>query len=88
MTFSGLNRYRFHWRRLLALIVIALLGFFSLPMLSLHPVISPASAGLVLLFAFIACRQFDRLYLETEFDFEVPNPMTPIRPNQPRLRGW
>jgi hypothetical protein len=89
MGFSMLNRYRFHWRRCVALTAIALAGTLSLPLLLMvHPVVSPALALLVLLLAYIGCRQFDRLYLDTEFDFEMPHPMAPIRPNQPRIRGW
>jgi hypothetical protein len=74
-SFCALNRRRYHWRRWTALAAMGLAGFISFPLTFVfHPITTPLLGLLAILLIVVACRQFDRVYLDTEFDFEMANP--------------
>jgi hypothetical protein len=65
---------RFHWRRLCALVALSLAISLSLPlMFYVHWAISLPVAAIMLGCTSYACRQFDGLYVGSEFDFHTPN---------------
>lgn len=87
--FAALGGRRMHWRRWFALGLLTITFSLFLPLLFyIHWAVTLGLAVLTLLFAWLACRQFDLLYTRTEFDFSLANPLALQHRKQKSLDDW